>query len=326
MRRREVIGLLGSAASWPLAARAQQSSMPVIGFLAGANADVPGSRTGQAFRQGLSETGYVLGQNVLIEGRGGTSRYEELPVLARELIRHPVSIFVTTGVQATMVVKASGTTIPCVFYMGGDPIDLGLVGSLNRPGGNFTGVALLNTELAPKRLELLRELLPGTRSFALLVNPANSNVEDQTQEVQAAARMLNVQLHVLRASSERDFDAVFSSIAELKIGGLVVGADGVFVRHREKLGELTAQHRVPAVFQFPEFVVAGGLVSYGSSLAEAHRQVGIYAGRVLKGEKPADLPVQQATKFEMTINLKAAKALGISIPLPLIGRADEVID
>lgn len=326
MKRRDVIGLLGSAAAWPLAARAQPAKLPVIGFLATANADVSSSKLGQAFRQGLNEAGFVVGQNVLIEARGGTGRYEQLPVLANELIRRPVSVLVATGVPASTVVKASGTTLPCVFYIGGDPVELGLVSSLNRPGGNFTGVALLNTELVPKRLELLRELLPDARSFVLLVNPANSNVEGQTREVQAAARTLNVELHVLRASSDRDFDTVFASIAQLKAGGLVIGADGVFVSQREKLGELAARHRVPAVFQFSEFAVAGGLVSYGSSLVEAHRQIGVYAGRILKGEQPADLPVQQATKIEMTINLKAAKALGVSIPLPLIGRADEVIE
>jgi putative ABC transport system substrate-binding protein len=325
LRRREFIaGLAGSAATWPFAVRAQQPSR-VIGFLA-TTADDPRLKSVQAFRQGLGETGFVDRQNVLIESRGAVGQYDRLPALADELIRRQVSVLVTGGIPATLAVKASATTIPVVFYIGGDPVELGLVASLNRPRGNFTGVTNLNTELVPKRLELLRGLVPAATSFAFLVNPANRNAEGQWREMQAAARTLNVQLHILRASSERDFDEVFASVAQLRAGGLVIGADGVFVNRTEQLAALAVRYAVPAIFQFPEFAAAGGLVSYGGSQTDAYRQIGVYTGRVLNGEKPADLPVQGITKVEMVINLKTAKALGINVPLPLLGRADEVIE
>jgi putative ABC transport system substrate-binding protein len=216
--------------------------------------------------------------------------------------------------------------IPVVFYMGADPVELGVVDSLNRPGGTFTGVTLLNTELVPKRLELLQSLVPAVTRFAFLVNPTNRNAENQWRDMQAAARTLNLQLHLLRASSERDFDAAFASIAQLGAGGLVIGADGVFVAHSEQLAALSVRHAVPTIFQFSEFAEAGGLASYGGSSTDGYRQVGVYAGRILKGEKPAELAVQQSSKVEMVINLKSAKALGITVPLPLLGRADEVIE
>jgi putative ABC transport system substrate-binding protein len=329
MRRREFLGgLTAGAASlvtWPLVARAQRPTLPVIGRLSTATVD-QSERSNHAFLQGLGETGHVAGQNVLIEYRGADGRYERLPELANELVRREVSVMVTGGIPATMAAKASGTAIPVVFYMGGDPIELGLVASLNRPGGNFTGATVLNTELVPKRLELLHELVPAAESFAVLVNPANRNAEPQWRDMQAAARALKLQLHLLRAGSEHEFDAVFANAKQLRAGGLVIAADGIFVSLSERLAALSVRHGVPTIFQFPDFVAAGGLISYGGSQFDAYRQVGVYAGRILKGEKPADLPVQQSTKVEMIINLKTAKTLGIAIPLPLLGRADEVIE
>lgn len=329
MRRRDFVGRLGALAatslSCPSLVLAQQHAMPVIGFLATAPADLRVT-TRDAFRKGLAETGYVEGQNVLIEDRESEGQYDRLPALADELIRHPVSVLVTGGIPAAMAAKASGTAIPVVFYMGGDPIELGLIGSLNQPGGTITGVTNLNTELGPKRLELLRELVPKATSFALLLNPANRNAESQWRDMQAAAHALKLQLHRLHASNERDFAAAFAAIAQLQAGGLVIGADGVFVSQREQLAALALRHAVPTVFQMPEFAAAGGLMSYGGSITDAYRKVGNYAGRILKGERPADLPVQQSTKVEMIINLKTARAFGITVPLPLLGRADEVIE
>jgi putative ABC transport system substrate-binding protein len=236
-------------------------------------------------------------------------------------------VLVTGGIPTALAAKASGTTIPVVFYIGGDPVELGLVGSLNRPGGNFTGVTNLVTEMGPKRLELLHGLVPAAKSFALLVNPANPSAESQWRDMQAAAQALKLDLHLMRASSERDFNVSFASMTQLRTGGLVIGADGFLLSKSEQLAALALRHAMPAVFSNPEFTAAGGLVSYGGSLTDAYRQVGAYVGRVLKGsEKPADLPVQQSTKAEMIINLKTAKLLGITVPLPLLGRADEVIE
>jgi putative ABC transport system substrate-binding protein len=325
MKRREFIGGLGVGLAWPLTTRAQPQ-LPVIGFLATATAERPGTKNGDAFRRGLSEGGHIDGETVTIDRRGGTGRYEELPMLAEELVRRPVSVLVTGGVPATLALKALRTPIPSVFYMGGDPIMLGVVDSLSRPGGSVTGVTLLNTELGPKRLELLHQLVPTATSFAVLVNPANGNTEALVRDMTAAARALNLQLHVLRASGESDIDAAFAAVTQLRTGGLVIGADGVFVSQRERLGALASQRKVPAVFQFREFVAAGGLASYGGSLPDAYHQVGLYAARILKGEKPADLPVQQLAKVEMVINLKTAKALGLTIPITVLGRADEVIE
>jgi putative tryptophan/tyrosine transport system substrate-binding protein len=326
MKRRDFITLLGgAAAAWPLGARAQQPAVPVVGFLATAGADLRVA-SARAFRLGLRETGFIEGQNVLIEDRAANGRYDRLTAMADELIRKPVSVLVTGGIPATLAAKASGTTISVVFYMGGDPIELGLIHSLSRPGGNFTGVTNLNTELGPKRLELLHGLVPAATSFALLVNPANRNAESQWRDMEAAAHALGLQMHLVRAKSESDFDGVFVTITQLRTGGLVIGADGVFVSRSQELAGLAFRHRVPAIFQFREFAAAGGLVSYGGSLSDAYRQVGIYTGRVLNGEKPADLPVQQTTKVEMIINLATARALGITVPLPLLGRADEVIE
>jgi putative ABC transport system substrate-binding protein len=323
--RRDFMAGLGAAAAWPLAAHGQQPAMPVVGFLATAAPDRR-PKTVQAFRLGLKDGGYVEGENVLVEDRDAGGQYDRLPALADEFVRRRVAVIVAGGVPATLATKATGTAIPVVFYMGGNPIQLGLIASLNRPGGNFTGITLLNTELGPKRLELLRGLVPGAASYALLLNPANNNFESQWRDFRAAAQALNVQLHLLRARMESEFDAVFAELPRLRAGGLVIGADGVFVSRSEQLGALSLRHKVPAIFQFADFATAGGLVSYGGSLADSYRQVGIYTARVLKGEKPADLPVQQSTKVEMIINLKTARALGITVPLPLLGRADEVIE
>jgi ABC-type uncharacterized transport system substrate-binding protein len=262
----------------------------------------------------------------VVEYRGGDGRYDRLPGMADELVRRQVSVIVTGGIPATMAVKALGTAIPVVFYMGGDPVELGLVASLNRPGGNFTGATVLNTELVPKRLELLHGLVPAAESFAVLVNPANRNAETQWRNMQMAAHALKLQLHLLRASNEHEFDAVFADVKQLRAGGLVISADGLFVSLAARLAGLSVRHGVPTVFQFSDYAAAGGLISYGGSQFDAYRQVGVYTGRILKGEKPADLPVQQSTKVELIINLKTAKALGITVPLPLLGRADEVIE
>ena len=326
MKRREFITLLGSTAAWPLAARAQQPAMPVVGFVNVA------SRQGyelplSAFLKGLAEAGYVDGQNVTIEYRWAEGRSDRLPAMAADLVKNGVAVIAATSTPAALAAKAATTTIPIVFEMGGDPIRLGLVPSLNRPGGNVTGVTQLNVEVAPKRLELLHELLPAATVMALLINPTNPAVaEPQSSDMLSAARTLGLELHVLNASTEPDFNDVFAKLRQLRAGGLVIEADPFFISRNDLLADLTVRHAVPAIFQFREFAAAGGLMSYGGSLPEAYRLAGLYTGRILKGEKPADLPVQQATKVDLVINLKTAKTLGLTIPLPLIGRADEVIE
>jgi putative ABC transport system substrate-binding protein len=325
VKRRELILALGGAAALtPLAARAQQA-MPVIGYLGTSSPDQDTHQLG-ALRQGLSETGYVEGQNVAIEYRWGQGQNDRLPALAAELVRLQVAVIALGGLPPALAAKAATSTIPIVFQMGVDPVEAGLVASLNRPGGNITGVSNLNVELGPKRLELLHELVPTATVIALLVNPTNPNAEGLTRDLRAAARTLGLQLHVLHASMEHDFDAVFASLAQLKAGGLIIGTDGILIRQSKQLGALSVRHAVPAIFQTSDFVAAGGLVTYGANLTDAYRQVGIYTGRILKGEKPADLPVQRSTKAEMILNLKTAKALGITVPLPLLGRADQVIE
>ena len=325
MKRREFILALGGAAAFaPLAARGQQA-MPVIGYL-GTSSSGQDTHQLTALRQGLSETGYVEGQNVAIEYRWGQGQNDRLPALAAELVRLQVAVIALGGLPPALAAKAATSTIPIVFQMGVDPVEAGLVASLNRPGGNITGVSNLNVELGPKRLELLHELVPTATVIALLVNPTNPNAEGLTRDLRAAARTLGLQLHVLHASMERDFDAVFASLAQLKAGGLIIGTDGILIRQSKQLGALSVRHAVPAIFQTSDFVAAGGLVTYGANLTDAYRQVGIYTGRILKGEKPADLPVQRSTKAEMILNLKTAKALGITVPLPLLGRADQVIE
>jgi len=326
MKRREFMGLLGGAAvsAWPLVARAQQA-MPVVGYLGVSSADQDGYQL-RSLREGLSEAGYVEGQNMKFELRWAEGQNDRLAPLAADLVRSQVSVITLGGLAPTLAAKAATTTIPIVFQMGADPVAAGLVASLARPGGNLTGVSNLNAELGPKRLELLRDVVPTARVIGLLVNPINPGTKGMVKEVQAAANSLGIALHVLHASVERDLDAVFASLVRLRAGGLLVITDGFLVRQVTQLGALSLRHAVPAVFQTPEFAAAGGLMSYGGSLRHAYRQVGIYAGRILKGEKPEDLPVQQSTKAELILNLKTAKALGLNIPLPLLGRADEVIE
>ena len=325
MRRREFIRLIGGAAAWPLAARAQ-TAIPTIGFI---NADSPKGHAQElsAFLKGLNEAGYVEGHNVAIEYRWAEGQNDRLPAMAADLVRRKVAVIAATSTPAALAAKAATTTIPVVFETGGDPIQLGLVASLSRPGGNVTGVTQANSEIAPKRLELMHELLPTARTMALLVNPSEPSIAEPTaKDVLAAARTLGLELYVVNASSEADFDGVFAKLSQLQVGGLVIVAGPFFSGHRERLGALTLRHAVPAIFQNRAFTTAGGLVSYGSDIRDAYRLAGIYTGRILKGDKPADLPVQQATKIELYINLKTAKALGISIPLPLSGRADELIE
>ena len=328
MQRREFITLLGGAASaWPLAARAQQPVMPVIGFLGSGSPELSANLV-RAFREGLSETGYVEGRNITIEYRWAGGQNDRLPALAADLVRHQVSVIaVLVGTPATLATKAATGTIPIVFAVGTDPVAAGLVASLARPGGNVTGVTNLSTELGPKRLELLRELIPTAKIIALLVNPTSPFItENISKDLQLTARTLGLQLHILNASTERDFDTVFATFAQLRADALVIAPDAMFISRSEQLGSLTLQHAVPAITQFREFAAAGGLMSYGGSFTEAARQVGVYAGRILKGEKPTDLPVQQSTKAELIINLKTAKALGITVPQALVSRADEVIE
>ena len=326
MKRREFITFLGSATAWPLAARAQQPAMPVIGFLGPGSAQSDPFRV-TPFRQGLSEAGLVEGRNFTIEYRWADSHYDRLAALATELVRRQVAVIATSGTPAALAAKAATKTIPIVFETAADPVTIGLVASLNRPGGNVTGFTQASEEVAPKRLELLHELLPKVGVLALLVNPTASVLaEPQKRGVLSAAHALGIKLHVLNASVEQDFDRIFEKLTELGAGGLVIGGDAFFTSHVKQLAALTVQHAVPAIYQWREFAAAGGLMSYGANVAETHRLVGIYAGRILKGGKPADLPVQQASKVEMFINLKTARALGITIPLPLSGRADEIFE
>jgi putative ABC transport system substrate-binding protein len=300
--------------------------MPVIGFLSNASPDLYAIRL-RAFRQTLKEAGYVEGQNVAIEYRWAEGQNNRLPALAAELVdRHVDVIAAAGGTPSAVAAKAATASIPIVFAVAVDPVKIGLVASLNRPGGNLTGITNLNAEVGPKRLELLRELLPTATSVALLVNPTSPVAEPFTRVMQAAARTLGLQLHVLQASTEQDFDKVFGALVQLRAGALVISPDVFFNTRSEQLATLSLRHAVPAIYQYHEFAAAGGLMSYGSDETEYYRLIGIYAGRILKGEKPADLPVVQATKVEMILNLKTAKALGITVPLPLLGRADEVIE
>ena len=330
MTRREIIALLGGMAASslvrPLPLSAQQAGMPVIGYLGPGSAESDAYRV-TAFRQGLNESGYVEGQNVTIDYRWAEDHHDRLPAMAADLVHHRVTVIVATSTPAVLAAKAATTTIPIVFETAADPVKLGFVASLSRPGGNVTGVTQLGEEVLPKRLELLHELLPTTRVMALLVNPTDPALaEPQARVALSAANTFGIELHVLNASTERDFDAVFAKLTELRAGGLVIGGDALFTGHNDELAALTVHHAVPAIYQRREFAAAGGLMGYGSNIADTHRLVGLYTGRVLKGEKPADLPVQQATKIELYINLKTAKALGLTVPLPLLGRADEVIE
>jgi putative tryptophan/tyrosine transport system substrate-binding protein len=324
MKRRDFITLVGGAAvAWPLVARAQQAPMPVIGFLSSTSPQVFAARL-HTFAQGLKEEGYIEGQNVAIEYRWAGDDDDRLPVLAAELVQRQVTVIVAGGSPSSVAAKAATAAIPIVFETASDPVKLGLVASLNRPGGNLTGVTNLNVEVTQKRLELLRELLPAATNIAVLVNPSAPAITEQfISELQAAAPALGMQLHVVQASTDRDLDTVF---AALRADALVIGLYLFFGSRTEQLGALSLRHAVPAIFTYRPFVAAGGLMSYGANEAERYRLVGIYTGKILKGAKPSDLPVQRSTKVELIINLKTAKALGITVPLSLLGRADEVIE
>jgi putative ABC transport system substrate-binding protein len=327
MRRRDFIKVItGSAVAWPLAARAQQPAMPVIGFLGPASPESFTDRV-RAFRQGLSETGYVEGQNVAIEYRWAEGRNDRLPGLAADLVRRQASVIAAMGsTPAALVAKAATTTIPIIFEVGVDPVEAGLVASLARPGGNLTGVTTLNYELVPKRLALLHELVPTATVIGLLVNPTNPALADTLERTSAGGRTLGLKLHILHASNARDFDTVFANLVQLQADGLVISSDSFFSSQSKQLAALTIGHALPTIYQYREFAAAGGLMSYGGSATDPTRLAGVYTGRTLKGEKPGDLPVQQATKVELIINLKTAKALDITVPLSLLGRADEVIE
>jgi putative ABC transport system substrate-binding protein len=324
MKRREFIALLAGATAWPVVARAQQAAMPVVGFLSSFTTN---PRFAAAFRRGLAEAGYVEGQNVTIEyqwAKGG--QYDQLSTLAADLVRRRVALIVASPIPAALAAKAATTTIPIVFAIGSDPVESGLVTSLNRPNENITGVSFLSVGLGAKRLELLRSLVPKAGSIALLVNPNNSNAEPQTKETQAAAAGLGLHLEVLKASSRADFDSAFSAIDQQRVGAMVVSADPFFISERVQLIALAARHAVPAIYYAREFVEAGGLMSYGSDFAIAYAQAGTYAGRLLKGEKVTDLPVMLSPKFELVLNLKAVKGLGIDVPANLLALADDVIE
>jgi putative ABC transport system substrate-binding protein len=325
-RREFLIALGGTALLWPIATRAQQKAMPVIGYL---NSGSPGTTAPfvAAFRQGLSETGYVEGQNVAIEYRWAEGHYDRLPTLAADLVGRKVDLIAASGgIVSARAAKSATATIPIVFVSGDDPVATGLVASLARPGGNLTGVSFLVVELNPKRLELLSELVPEAKVIALLVNPNNSNAERIMREGREAARAKGVQLPILKAGTENEIDAAFASLAQLHAGALLVGNDPFFNSRRERLVALASRHAVPAIYEGRESAAAGGLVSYGPSFTAVYRQVGSYVGKILKGAKPADLPVQQPTKFELVINLKTAKALGLTVPQAILARADEVIE
>jgi putative ABC transport system substrate-binding protein len=324
MKRRTFITMLGGAASLPFAAHAQQPARPVIGFLRSTSLG-DATELVTAFRQGLKEAGFVEGQNVAIEFRWGEGQNDRLPALAADLIRRPVAVMVGDAV-AMLVAKAATTTMPIVFSAGGDPVKEGLVASLNRPGGNVTGVHFFGGVLGAKRLELLRQLVPKATTIAVLVYPNTPNTEAERKDVQAAAQAIGQQLIILDASSDRDIDTAFATFVQRGAGALLAGSSAFMVSHRERLIALAARHALPTIYHLREFATAGGLMSYGASLADAYRQAGTYAGRIIKGEKPGDLPVTRSTKFEFVINLKAAKALGLSVPPTLLATADEVIE
>jgi putative ABC transport system substrate-binding protein len=325
--RRGFITLLGGAtAAWPIEARAQQPAMPVIGFLSGRSLE-DSEHMMAAFGHGLIDQGFAEHQNVRIEYRWADGQYDRLPALAADLVRREVAVILAVGsVPSPLAAKAATSTIPIVFVVGGDPVKFGLVATLNRPGGNVTGVSVLSGPLTAKRLELLRELVPHAGVLGCLVNPANPEVDSQLMDMRAAARMVRQEILILNASVDHDLDAAFATLARERAAGLLLGNDAFFVLRRNQLSALAARHAIPTVYFLREFAAAGGLMSYGDILSDAYRQVGIYVGRILKGTKPADLPVQQSTKVELVINLKTAKALGLEVPPTLLARADEVIE
>jgi putative tryptophan/tyrosine transport system substrate-binding protein len=325
MQRRQFIRLLGSAAAWPLAARAQQAALPVVGFL---HFGSPGPFADQAtvFSQGLKEAGYVAGKNVVIEYRWAEGQYNRLPTLAADLVSRKVNVIAAIGPPSARAARDATTTIPIVFASGDDPVESGLVASIARPTGNLTGMSILAVELVPKRLELLSELVPNARMFGLLVNPSDGYSERMIRDVQGAAVAKGIQLKILKASTASEIDAAFAIAANPRLDGLVIGDDPFFVAQLNQLVALASRDAIPTTYQFREFTAAGGLVSYGPSLAAAIRQTGIYVGKILGGAKPADLPVVQPTKFELVINMKTAKALGLNVAGTIIARADEVIE
>jgi putative ABC transport system substrate-binding protein len=326
MKRREFIALIGGVtAAVPFAARAQQPRSPVVGFL-GTRASGDDPQLLVAFRSGLKEAGYVEGQNVAIEYRFAENQYDRLPMLAADLVRRQVAVIVANG-RGAQAAKSATATIPIVFTVGFDPVEAGLIASMSRPGSNVTGVSILDVELGPKRVEVLHELVPTATIIAALVNPADRvRAETTSRELEAAARIFGLQLHVLNASSDQDFNKVFERLTELHAGGLVIGGEPFFNSRSEQLAALTVRHAIPTIYQLRSFAAAGGLVSYGADLANSYQKAGTYAGRILNGEKPADLPVQRATKVEMIINLKTAKLLGLTVPQSVLSRADEVIE
>ena len=325
MQRREFITVLSGAAAWSLSAQAQQPAVPVIGLLSSASSHDYGPMIA-TFRKALGETGFIEGQNVRIEYRWADEQYDRLPALANQLVRDRVALILAASTPAALAVKLATKTIPIVFAIGGDPVRTGLVESLSRPGGNITGAAHLNVETAPKRLELLHELLPAQQIVGLLINPTNPLGGPIEEGVQTAASSLGLKLQVLHARTDEEIDAVFASLRELKVGALVIGTDPLFTSRAEKLGALSLRFKMPAIYQYRTFTAAGGVLSYGGNITDSYYHAGLYAGRILKGEKPADLPVQLSTKVELFLNLKSAEALGIKPPLSLLGRADEVIE
>jgi putative ABC transport system substrate-binding protein len=325
MQRRHLVALLGGATAWPHIGHGQQPAMPVIGFLSGAS---PGPFAGlvAAFRLGLNDTGFVEGQNVAIEYRWAEGRFDRLPQMANDLVARQVAALVATaGDRSALSAKAATATIPIVFSSGGDPVATGLVASLSRPGGNLTGVSLFTTLLEAKRLGLLHEALPAATNIAYLVNPGNSNTQALVRDAEDGARRAGVRLVVVQAQAEGEFDAAFAGLVQQRASALAVGTGAFFNSQRERLVALAARHKMPAIYEFREFALAGGLMSYGTHLGEMYRQIGVYTGRILKGAKPGELPVLQPTRFELVINLKTAKALGITIPQGMLLRADEVI-
>ena len=327
MRRREFVSLLGAATAWPLAAYGQQAAkLPILGFV-GSDSPDPYAILLRAFRVGLKATGFTDGQNVAIEYRWAEGHNDKLPALTADLVARQVAVIVAPTTPSVLAAKAATKTIPIVFFTAGDPVDLGLVASLSRPDSNLTGATTLTLEVGPKWLQLMHEMVPNATSLALLINPTSPNLaETQSRDLQAAARSRGLQLHVLRASTEQEFDTVFASVSQLRAGGLVISSDSFFFSRSDQLAALAVRHAVPTIFGFREFVAAGGLMSYGGSLTESFRWVGVYAGRILKGEKLASLPVQQSTRIELFINLKTAQALGLEVPPTLLTRADDVIE
>jgi putative ABC transport system substrate-binding protein len=322
MKRRQFIAGLGSAAAWPAVARAQQQAIPVIGFLSDISADDDHKSFTVPFLRGLKETGYVEAQNVVIEYRWAENQLDRLPALAADLVRRRAAVIVAAGTPATLAAKAATTTTPIVFVTGGDPVALGLVASLNRPGANLTGISSLGAELEPKQLQLLRELIPNAAAFGVLVDPQNQSI---TTDLRAAARTLGLQLLVANARTESDLETAFTTLSHQRVGAVLFTPTLLYTSRAEQLAALAARHALPTIYPYRDYALAGGLISYGGSLGYMLHQAGIYTGRILKGERPADLPVEQATKLELVINLKTAKALGLTIPETLLATADEVI-